>query len=84
MNEWIQFLPLQDITVNLIILCGGYLVFTRKIIWHKDYEDVLQENKELKELVFRLLGATEKLAIQSEVNVSKTVGNEGDGHNVVP
>lgn len=81
--EWLQFVPFNDITVNLIILCGGYLVFTRKVIWHKDYDVVVKEKNEWKSLALRLLESGEKLASQNEI-IAKQVGSEGDGLNVVP
>lgn len=78
--DWVQYIPFNDITVNFIIISGGFLVFTRKIIWHTDYERLLKENDELKALVFRLLGVSEKLTSQQEVVTKVATDDEGSHH----
>jgi hypothetical protein len=82
MDDWLRFIPFNDITVNLIILAGGYLVFTRRLIWYKDYDAKAKEAEQWKELALRLLGTTERLTAQSEVTtdvISHTAGKDS-GH----
>jgi hypothetical protein len=86
-TDWIRYVPFNDITVNLIIVIGGYLVLTRKLIWHKDHERALQEKEEWKQLALRLLGTTEKLTRQTEVVstvLSHSIDGDGDEHESVP
>lgn len=75
--DWIQYVPFNDLTVNFIILAGGYLTVTDKIIWHTRYEKQDKELEDWKQLALKLLGTTEKLATQTEI-ISKKVDKSGD------
>jgi hypothetical protein len=62
-----DLVPLGQLTGIGVLTIIGWLVITRKLVWHDDLAEVKRERDEWKKLALSMLGVTEKLTVQAEV-----------------